>query len=69
MIFGCKLGIIGLCLEQLQMRILGFLAFCAAALWLADTTFYNGRYSNQVWQESNQQAQNANSEIRRWVRF
>jgi hypothetical protein len=68
MIFGCKLGI-GLCLEELQMRILGFLAFCAAALCLGDWMFYNGRYSNQVWQELNQQAQNANQEVRRWVRF
>ena len=51
------------------MRILGFLAFCAGALWLGDWMFYNGRYTNQVWQELNQQAQNANQEVRRWVRF
>jgi hypothetical protein len=51
------------------MRIFGFLAFCAAAVWLADTMFYNGRYSNQVWEELNQQAQNANYEVRRRVRF
>ena len=68
MIFGCELGI-GLCLEELQMRILGFLAFCTAALWLGDSMFYNGRYSNQVWQELSQQAQSANYEVRRWVRF
>jgi lysylphosphatidylglycerol synthetase-like protein (DUF2156 family) len=51
------------------MRILGLLVFCAAALWLGDVMYYNGRYSNQVWQELNQQAQKANSEVRRWVRF
>ena len=59
----------GLCLEQMQMRILGFLAFCAAALWLADAMFYNGHYSNQIWLGLNQQAQSANYEVRRWVRF
>jgi lysylphosphatidylglycerol synthetase-like protein (DUF2156 family) len=53
----------------MQMRILGFLAFCAAALWLADAMFYNGHYSNQIWLELNQQAQSANYEVRRWVRF
>jgi len=51
------------------MRILGFLLFCAIALWLADLMFYNGRYANRVWLELNQQAQNANHEIRKWVRF
>jgi hypothetical protein len=51
------------------MRILGFLLFCAVALWLADLMLYNGRYGNQIWQELNQQAQKANYEVRRWVRF
>jgi hypothetical protein len=51
------------------MRIIGFLLFCAAALWVADVMFYKGHYSNQVWLELNQQAQKANYEIRRWVRF
>jgi len=51
------------------MRILGFLLFCAVAIWLGDMMFYNGRYGNQVWLELNQQAQKANSEIRRWTRF
>jgi hypothetical protein len=51
------------------MRILGFLVFCTVALWVADVMFYKGRYSNQVWLELNQQAQKANYEIRRWVRF
>jgi hypothetical protein len=51
------------------MRILGFLAFCLAALWLADLMLYNGRYGNQIWHELNQQAQKANYEVRRWVRF
>jgi hypothetical protein len=51
------------------MRILGFLLFCSVALWVADVMFYEGRYSNQVWRELNQQAQKANYEVRRWVRF
>jgi hypothetical protein len=51
------------------MRIIGFLVFCAAVLWLGDTMFNNSRYGNQIWQELNQQAQKANYEVRRWVRF
>jgi lysylphosphatidylglycerol synthetase-like protein (DUF2156 family) len=51
------------------MRILGFILFCAVALWLADVMFYDSRYSNQIWFELNQQAQKANYEVRRWVRF
>jgi hypothetical protein len=50
------------------MRILGFLLFCAIALWLADLMFNNGRDGNQIWLELNQQAQNADHEIRRWSR-
>jgi hypothetical protein len=56
-------------LGRCKMRILGFLVFCAAALWVAYLMFYKGRYSNQVWLELNQQAQKANYEVRRWVRF
>jgi len=52
-----------------MMRILGFLLFCAVALWLVDMMFYNGRYGNQIWLELDQQARNANYEIRRWTRF
>ena len=44
------------------MRILGFLVFCAAALWVADLMFYKGRYSNQVWLELNQAS--AKSQLR-----
>jgi lysylphosphatidylglycerol synthetase-like protein (DUF2156 family) len=51
------------------MRILGFLVLIVAALWLADMMFNNSRYGNQVWHELNQQAQKANYEVRRWVRF
>jgi hypothetical protein len=40
-------------LGRCKMRILGFLVFCAAALWVADVMYYKGRYSNQVWLELN----------------
>lgn len=52
-----------------MIRILIFLLFCAVALWFVDMRFYKGRYGNQIWLELNQQAQNANYEIRRWTRF
>ena len=52
-----------------MMRILGFLLFCAGALWLADMMFYHGRYGNLIWLELNQQVRNANYEIRRLIRF
>jgi lysylphosphatidylglycerol synthetase-like protein (DUF2156 family) len=51
------------------MRIISFLVLIVAALWLGDIMFNNSRYGNQVWQELNQQAQKANYEVRRWIRF
>ena len=52
-----------------MMRILSFLLLCAVALWLVDMMFYNSRYGNQIRLELNQQARNANYEIRRWTRL
>jgi lysylphosphatidylglycerol synthetase-like protein (DUF2156 family) len=51
------------------MRILLFIVFCAAALWIGDVLFFKSRYSNEVWYEIGQQAQKINYEIRRWIRF
>jgi len=51
------------------MRILLFIVFCAAALWLGDVLFFKSRYSNEVWHELAQEAQKFDYEIRRWVRF
>ena len=46
------------------MRILLFIAFCVAALWLGDVLFFN-----EVWFEMNQEAQKINYDIRRWIKF
>ena len=51
------------------MRILLFIAFCVAALWLGDVLFLKSRYSNEVWFEMNQEAQKINYDIRRWIKF
>jgi hypothetical protein len=51
------------------MRILLFIVFCAAALWLGDVLFFKGQYSNEVWLEINQQVHKIEYEIRRWTKF
>jgi hypothetical protein len=51
------------------MRILLFIAFCVAALWLSDVLFFKSRYSNEIWHELNQEAQKFNREMQRWIKF
>jgi hypothetical protein len=51
------------------MRILLYLAFAIAALWLGDMMFNHSRYSNQIWFGLNQEAQKLNYEVRRWTKF
>jgi hypothetical protein len=51
------------------MRILLFIVFCVAALWLSDVLFFKSRYSNEIRDEMNQEARNINYEIRRWIKF
>jgi hypothetical protein len=51
------------------MRILLFLIFCVAALWLADMWFFNGRYSNKTWQDAQYQVQKTADDIRKWIKF
>jgi lysylphosphatidylglycerol synthetase-like protein (DUF2156 family) len=51
------------------MRILLFMVFCVAALWLGHVLFFKSRYSNEVWFEMNQEAQKINYDIRRWIKF
>jgi hypothetical protein len=51
------------------MRILLFILFCAAALWLSDLLFFKSRHSNEIWDEMDQEARKINYEIRRWIKF
>jgi hypothetical protein len=51
------------------MRILLFVVFCVAALWLSDALFFKSKYSNEIWNEMNQEGLKINYEIQRWVRF
>ena len=51
------------------MRILLFIVFCVAALWLGDVLFFKSQYSNEVSYEMNQEAQKINHDIRRWIPF
>ncbi len=51
------------------MRILGFLIFCLAVIWLADMFFYQGRYGTKLWLELEHEAQIVIYEIRRWTKF
>jgi hypothetical protein len=38
------------------MRILLFILFCVAALWLRDLLFFKNNYNNEIWNEMNQGA-------------
>jgi hypothetical protein len=51
------------------MRILLFIVFCVAALWLSDLLFFKSRYNNEVWNEMNQEARKIISDIRRRIKF
>jgi hypothetical protein len=51
------------------MRILLFIVFCVAALWLSDVLFFESKYSNEIWNEMNQEARKINYEIQRWIKF
>jgi hypothetical protein len=50
-------------------RILLFIVFCVAALWLGDVLFFKNRYGNEVWYELKQEAQKINCDIRWWIKF
>lgn len=51
------------------MRFVLFGVFVIAALWLGDTIFFKGRYTNEVWVEAGRQMQDLNYAVRRWTRF
>jgi hypothetical protein len=51
------------------MRILLFIVFCVAALWLSDVLFFKSKYSNEIWNEMNREARKINYEIQRWINY
>jgi hypothetical protein len=51
------------------MRILLFVAFCSAALWLSDVLFFKSMYSNEIWNEMDKEARKINYDIQRWIKF
>jgi lysylphosphatidylglycerol synthetase-like protein (DUF2156 family) len=51
------------------MRFLLLLIVCAAVLWIGDTFLYHGRYSNELWRETQIQADKINYDVRRAIGF